>query len=90
MSTVISITEAKSNFSEIINRIITRKEKITITKKGRKVALLTPIINFKKNKKNDGLIKAKGVLAEIDNNIDEMVNLIYTERAKEKSREVNL
>jgi prevent-host-death family protein len=53
MDTVVTITEAKSNFSEIINRIITRKEKITITKKGRKVALLTPMITFKKNKEDD-------------------------------------
>lgn len=90
MNTVVTITEAKSNFSEIINRIINNKEKITITKKGKKVALLTPMINLKKNKEEDGLIRAKGVLADIDDTIDEMVNLIYTEREKEESREVNL
>ncbi|MDQ1352310.1 MAG: Antitoxin [Acidobacteriota bacterium] len=90
MDTVVTITEAKSNFSEIINRIITRKEKITITKKGRKVALLTPMITFKKNKEDDGLIRAKGTLADIDDSIDEMVDLIYAEREKEISREVNL
>jgi len=90
MDTVVTITEAKSNFSEIINRIITRKEKITITKKGIKVALLTPMITFKKNKEDDGLIRAKGTLADIDDSVDEMVDLIYAEREKEKSREVSL
>jgi prevent-host-death family protein len=65
IDTVITITEAKSNFSGIINRIITRKEKITITRKGRKVALLTPMITFKKHKEDDGLIIAKGSMPSV-------------------------
>jgi prevent-host-death family protein len=90
MDNVVTMTEARSRFSEIINRIINKKEKITITRKGRRVALLSPTKAFKNNKEKDGLIRAKGVLADIDDSIDEMVDLIYAERKKEKSREVNL
>ena len=34
--------------------------------------------------------EAKGVLADIDDAVDEMVTLIYSARESEKSREVNL
>lgn len=89
MDTIFSLTEAKSKFSDIINRIIYRKEKITITKKGKEVAVILPIEEFKKIEEK-GLIEAKGVLADIDDAVDEMVTLIYSARKSEKSREVNL
>jgi hypothetical protein len=44
---------------------------------------------FKQNEE-EGLIKASGVLADIEDSVDEMVNLIYEARRNEKSREVNL
>ncbi len=43
MSQSITLTEAKSKFSELINRIIYNKEKIYISKKGRNVAVLVPL-----------------------------------------------
>jgi prevent-host-death family protein len=89
MSEIFTITEAKSKLSEIINRIIYKKEKITITKKGKKVAMVVPLEESKQNQE-EGLIKAKGVLADIDDSVDEMVNIIYEARKKETSREVNL
>jgi len=89
MSDVFTLTEAKSKFSEIINRIIYKKEKITITKKGKKVAVVIPVEEFKQ-KEEEGLIKASGVLADIEDSVDEMVNLIYEARRNEKSREVIL
>ena len=89
MSDVFTLSEAKSKLSEIINRIIYKKEKITITKKGKKVAMVVPLEESKQNQE-EGLIKAKGVLADIDDSIDEMVNTIYEERKRETSREVNL
>ncbi len=89
METVFSLSEAKSKFSDIINRIIYRKEKITITKKGKEVAVILSIEEFKKIEEK-GLIEAKGVLADIDDAVDEMVTLIYSARESEKSREVNL
>jgi len=89
MSDVFTLSEAKLKLSEIINRIIYKKEKITITKKGKKVAMVVPLEESKQNRE-EGLIKAKGVLADIDDSIDEMVNIIYEERKRETSREVNL
>jgi prevent-host-death family protein len=89
MSDVFTLTEAKSKFSEIINRIIYKKEKITITKKGKKVAVVIPVEELKQ-KDEEGLIKATGVLSDIEDSVDEMVNLIYEARRNEKSREVNL
>jgi len=89
MSEVITLSEAKSKLSEIINRIISKKQKITITKKGKKVAMVVPV-EEPKQKQEEGLIKAKGVLADIDDSIDKMVNIIYEARKRETSREVNL
>jgi len=87
MSEVFTLTEAKSQFSNIINRIIYKKETITITKKGKKVAMVIPMEEFGKDQKK-GLIKARGVLADIDDSIEEMVDVIYEARRKETSREV--
>ena len=89
MDNVFTLTEAKSKFSEIINRIIYRKERIIVTKNGRKVALVIPV------EENDlieaeGLIQAQGALADMDDDIDEMVQSIYAARRAEKGREVDL
>lgn len=89
MSNVFTLTEAKSRFSEIINRIVYKKEKIMITKKGRKVAVVIPMEEFKQERE-EGLIKAEGALAGLEDSIDEMVNFIYEARDREMSREVNL
>jgi hypothetical protein len=44
----------------------------------------------KKDKKEEGLIKAESALAGLEDSIDEMVDFIYEAREKEMSREVNL
>ena len=89
METAFSLSEAKSKFSDIINRIIYKKEKIPITKNGKKVAVILPIDELEKYKEN-GLIEARGALADLDDTVDEMVGRIYESRKLEKSREVNL
>jgi len=43
MNNEFTLTEAKSKFSEIINRIIYQKERIIVTKNGKKVAMVIPI-----------------------------------------------
>lgn len=93
MTEVFTITEAKLNFSRIINRIISKKDKIVITKKGKKVAVVMPsdeLENGEQEGEQEGLIKAVGALPVTDETIDRMVESIYEARAKEKSREVNL
>ena len=89
METVFSLSEAKAKFSDIINRIIYKKEKIVITKKGKKVAVILPIDELKKYG-DYGLIQAKGALADLDDSVDKMVGRIYESRKSEKSREVKL
>ncbi len=89
MDNVFTLTEAKSKFSEIINRIIYRKERIVVTKNGKKVALVIPVEdnNFIEA---EGLSQARGVLEDMDDDIDEMVQSIYAARKAEKGREVDL
>ena len=43
MQSIITLTEAKAKFSELINRIIFKKETFVVTKKGRKVAVVIPV-----------------------------------------------
>lgn len=89
MTEVFTITEAKLNFSRIIDRIINKKDKIVITKKGKKVAVVMPSDELEKGEQ-EGLIKAVGALPVLDETIDQMVESIYEARRKEKSREINL
>ena len=89
METIFSLSEAKSKFSDIINRIIYKKEKILITKKGKKVAVILPIDKLEKYQEK-GLIEAIGALADLDDTVDEMVERIYESRETEKGREVEL
>jgi len=91
MRNVFTITEAKARLSELISRLIYRKEKIVLTKKGKEVAVIMPFEEYQElDKKGGGLIKARSVLAGLDREIDEMSEAIYEEREKEKSREVAL
>ena len=87
MHQIYSLTEAKSKFSEIINRVLFRKEKFTITKKGKAVAVVAP---FDEKPGTEGLILAKGALAQMGREIDEMVEDIYQARSEETDRKVNL
>jgi prevent-host-death family protein len=87
MHQVYSLTEAKSKFSEIINRVLFRKEKFTITKKGKAVAVVAP---FDEKPGGEGLILAKGALGQMDGVIDEMLEDIYHARSEETDRKVNL
>ena len=89
MDNLFTVSEAKAKFSEIINRIIYKKDRIIVTKKGKKVAMVIPLENNQEDSA-DGLLKAKGALADIDKDIDEMVNSIYEARNKETGREVKL
>lgn len=91
MRNVFTITEAKARLSELISRLIYRKEKFVLTKKGKEVAIIMPFEEYQElDKKGGGLIKARGILAGLDREIDEMSEAIYEEREKEKSREVAL
>ena len=89
---IINLTDAKARFSELVSRLIFKKEGIVITKKGKKVAVLLPYETYQKleMKGVGGLINAKGALGDLDKEIDEVIDLIYLAREKEKTREVPL
>ena len=85
-----TLTEAKAKFSEIINRVFYRKEKFIITKKGKAAALVSPV-NEKQDKSDaEGLIRAKGTLAQEDRLVDDMIANIYEARLQETDRKVHL
>ena len=85
----ITITDAKARLSEVINKVSIMKEKIYISRKGKNIAAIVPIEEIETGKK-EGLIHAKGVLGDINEEIDDMVDSIYMERTMETSREVEL
>ena len=84
-----SISEAKAKFSEIINRVIYKNERIIVTKKGKKVAMVIPLVQDREDV-NEGLLRGKGALAELDHEIDEMIDSIYEARNEETGRKVDL
>jgi len=89
MENLFTVTEAKAKFSEIINRIIYRNERIIVTKKGKRVAMVIPLEEGD-SQNPPGLIKAQGVLADIDDELNSMIDNIYEQRMNEKDREVDV
>ena len=92
MTEMYTLTQAKARLSEIINRLIYKKGIVMITKKGKNVAVILPVESYRKLEKRQGrgLIEAAGALAELDEEIDKMVEEIYKAREREKSRKVRL
>lgn len=87
---IIPLTRAKARFSEIVARLIHRREAIVITRKKIPVAALVPYEEWAKKEASEkaGLAAAAGALADFDVEIDAMVDAIYAARAKAKDREV--
>lgn len=91
MRNVYTITEAKARLSELVARLIHGRDTLVLTRKGREVAVIMPYEDYQELRKRDrGLIQARGALADLDREIDDMCRAIYEEREKEKSREVSL
>ena len=82
----VSIVEAKKHFSNLIGRVAYGKEEIVITKKGKPMALLSPV---KENNKH--LSEAKGWLEEGDSFFKIIESIVknrnaHTPRLLEKKR----
>jgi antitoxin (DNA-binding transcriptional repressor) of toxin-antitoxin stability system len=90
MHQTFTLTEAKAKFSEIINCVLFRREKFMTTKKGKAVAMVSPINQKHGAGSGEGLIRAKGTLAQMDRLVDEMVEEIYEARSQETDRKVRL
>lgn len=85
-----TLTEAKAKFSELISRVHFGKEKFTITRKGKAVALVSPISEINNAGDEEGLICAKGALSKNDKEVDELVANIYANREKATDRKVEI
>ena len=90
MTQTYTLTEAKAKLSELISRVHFGNEKFTITRKGKPVALVTPINENPDEGKEEGLIRARGALSDLDDIIDELVEAVYLNREKVSDREVDI
>jgi len=88
----IPLTQAKARLSELVERLILKKEHIVITKHGKPVATLLPYEEWERQQAGaaGGLAEAKGPIKNLDEEIDRMVEEIYEARAKSKARKVRL
>ena len=88
MKEIFSLTTAKARFSEIIARLIHKKDAIVITRKGKEVAVLLPVEKYRRleERKKRGLLDAAGGLADLDDEMEDMVRAIYDARREEKAR----
>jgi prevent-host-death family protein len=89
---IIPLTRAKARLSEIVARLIHRKEAIVITRKKVPVAVVVPYDEWAKKEasEKEGLAAAAGALADFDIAIDEMIEAVYAAREKAKDRKVAL
>lgn len=92
MGEIVTLTAAKARLSELVSRLVHKRDKVFITRKGKPVAVLMPVEVYRElaGKGERGLAAARGALAGLDDEVDEMCELIYREREKEKDREVPL
>lgn len=76
MTEVLSLTEAKTNFSRIIERVVNKGEKFIITWKGKKAAILLPFEDFDQIV-DEELMTAKPILAQTENTAGEIADSLY-------------
>ena len=89
---IIPLTLAKARLSEIVARLIHRKEAVVITRKRTPVAVFVPYEEWvkKESSQTEGLAAAAGAISGFDDEIDEMIESIYAAREKAKDRRVVL
>lgn len=90
MSQTYTLTEAKAKLSELISRVHFGNEKFTITRKGKAVAVVFPVTETVGDGEEEGLIRAKGALPQLDDVMDELVTTIYRNRESAADRKVDL
>ena len=92
MNETMTITEAKARLSALVERLIQREDKIFITRKGRPAAVLLSFRAYQAlaPKNRPGLADARGALGDLEEELDEMLEIIYTARDHSKGRKVVL
>lgn len=86
---IVPLTRAKARLSEIVARLIHRKEAVVITRKRVPVAAIVPYEDWakKESSEKDGLAAAAGALADLDDDVEALVDAVYAARAKAKDRD---
>ncbi len=91
MTEVLSLTEAKTNFSRIIERVVNQGEKFIITWKGKKAAIILPFEDFEQLT-DDELLTANPILTQTESAAGEIVDSLYgcdrVEMKKMQRREI--
>jgi len=86
-----NLTEAKAKLSSIISRVTFARERVTIRRKGKNVAVLLPYEDYLKQwaetGENEGLLLSKGALSDIED-FDQFIGDIYEARKKSIDRVV--
>jgi prevent-host-death family protein len=84
----IPLTKAKARFSGLVDRLIHLKEHIVITKRGKPVAVLVPYEEWERREGNasGGLASVAPPSADLDAEIDVMIEEIYAARARSRAR----
>ncbi|MGA2585743.1 MAG: type II toxin-antitoxin system Phd/YefM family antitoxin [Candidatus Aminicenantales bacterium] len=90
MNETMPITAAKARLSELVGRLMHRGDKIFITKKGKSVAVLLPLEAYEDltKKGRRSLLSARSALADLDAEVERMCRDVYSEREREKDRNV--
>ena len=73
MADVFSLTEARAKFSEIMNRVIYKNEKIILSRRGRNVAVILPFEDFSRIM-DDELLEAKPLVADTESLAEEIAD----------------
>jgi len=100
MATSLNTAEIKARLSELINRVISKRERLIVLRRGKPVAALISIQDLRRlesldataspqNKKSHPIMRAFGGWAD-RTDLDELVTEIYTNRAAAAGREVEL
>ncbi len=88
----ISLTQAKARFSELVERLILKREHIVITKHGKPAAALMPYDEWERQQAGAaaGLAEAAGPSRDLDTEIDQMIEEIYEARMKSRVRKARI
>ena len=88
----IPLTLAKARLSELVERLILKKEHIVITKHGKPVAALMPYDEWERQQAGaaGGLADTAGPRENLDNEIDRMIEEIFEARAKARARKARI
>lgn len=90
MTETYTITEAKAKLSELISRAHFGRQKFMITRKGKAVAVVLPVTEDSGDREQEGLIRAKAALSDVDAALDGLTETVYKSRLTDEDRKIDL